>query len=228
MISHEHKCIFIHIPKCAGTSVKYFLFPNREIHWFDANYEVLHGWCPDRKFFMQHATAVQLLDTGLISDEQWKTYYKFTFVRNPWDRAVSDYFWLMQDRKIRDSFKNYLDKSGKFSAVLNDIEATYYRGDHLIPQSRFFETKGPNKMDFVGRFENFESDMQKVAAELGMESHFDLHINKRIKKRPHYSKMYTNALQEKVNNMYSEDIDAFGYTFDDQRTLADRIKLKFS
>ena len=105
MISHKHKCIFIHIPKCAGTSIKYFLFPDENVHWFDANYEVVHGWCPQRKFFMQHATSKQLVETGLISREQWDTYFKFTFVRNPWDRAVSDYFWMMKDRKIKDSFK---------------------------------------------------------------------------------------------------------------------------
>lgn len=227
MISHKHKCIFIHIPKCAGTSIKYFLFQDRPIHWFEPNYEVVHGWCPERKFFMQHASAKQMLDTGLVSEAQWKSYYKFTFVRNPWDRAVSDYYWLMQDRKIKDSFKNYLKKSGRFKAVLNDSGMPYYRGDHLRPQSLFFDMDGPLKMDYVGRFETFSTDMQSIAKDIGIETTFDLHINKRTKERSHYSKMYTDEMRDLVAHMFKSDIESFNYRFDDHRNRLDRIKLKF-
>ena len=177
MISHKHKCIFIHIPKCAGTSIKYFMFPDEDIHWFDANYNVIHGWCPKRKLFMQHATAKQLIETNLITQEQWDTYFKFTFVRNPWSRAVSDYYWLMNDQKINDSFSNYFNRSGRFSNVLNDKNETYYRGDHLCPQSDYFDLEGKYKIDFVGRFENFNEEMDVVLKQLKMERDFNLKIN---------------------------------------------------
>ena len=226
MISHKHKCIFIHIPKCAGTSIKYFLFPDQEIHWYNPNYDVVYGFCLERKIFMQHATSKQLLGTGLVTKEQWNDYYKFTFVRNPWDRAVSDYFWLMNDRKIEDSFTNYLNKTGKFSGVLNDIGTKNYRGEHMIPQSEFFSLEGTDKIDFVGRFENFSEDINTVLKALGGQQKFDTHINKG-KNKTHYSKYYSNTFRDKIAVMYQKDIEKFKYTFDDQRTFFDRLKFKF-
>ena len=223
MISHKHKCIFIHIPKCAGTSINFFLFPEEKIHWFDANYEVVHGWCPQRKFFMQHATSKQLVETGLVTQEQWETYFKFTFVRNPWDRAVSDYFWLMKDQKVEGTFNQYLNRSGEFAPLLNDIGAKYYRGDHLIPQSDFFSEEGIYKMDFVGRFENFSEDMNKVVLRLGYDKEFDMHVNKGINRTEHYSKLFTDESRDIVASLYAKDIQQFGYTFDDQRTIFDHF-----
>ena len=227
MISHKHKCIFIHIPKCAGTSVKYFLFPDQEVHWFEPNYDVVHGFCPERKIFMQHATSKQLLETGLITKEQWDSYYKFTFVRNPWDRAVSDYFWLMNDQNIKDSFNNYLNKTGKFKHVLNYVGTKHYRGEHVIPQSDFFSEEGTYKMDFVGGFENFSADMNKVVKALGHTENFNTHINKAVKKKAHYSKIYSNSQRDMVDKLYKKDIEQFGYTFDDQRTPFNHFKHKF-
>ncbi|AVI51436.1 hypothetical protein C5O00_09730 [Pukyongia salina] len=224
MISHQHKCIFIHIPKCAGTSVKYFLYPNQKIDWFEANYEVVHGWCPKRKFFMQHATAKQLVETGLVTTQQWESYFKFTFVRNPWDRAISDYFWLQNDRKIKDNFSNYLDKAGKFKTVLTETGETHYRGDHLTPQSRFFDEKGTYAVDYMGRFESFENDMQHIVKALGIQQDFDLHINAARKNRRHYSRYYSDALIAKVAKLYAADIERFNYQFDDQRKFADKFR----
>ena len=225
MISHAHRCIFIHIPKCAGTSVKYFLFPNEKIHWKEANYEVLHGWCPKRKFFMQHATAQQLLETELVTPEQWESYTKFTFVRNPWDRAVSDYFWLMKDQKIKDSFSHYLRRSGKFTKVLNEVSETYYRGEHLDPQSHFFDNDGPYALDYVGRFENFLEDMQQVLQLLHIDRPFETHINASKKKRKQYSRYYSDKNRDWVAQQYAQDLENFGYGFQDQRSRWDKLWL---
>ena len=227
MISHEHKCIFIHIPKCAGTSIKYFLFPDHHIDWFEPDYEVIHGYCHDRKIFMQHATSKQLLETSLVTRGQWNNYYKFTFVRNPWDRAVSGYRWLMNDRKIQDSFANYLNKTGKFTKVLNDIGAKNYRGEHVIPQSDYFSEEGIDKLDFVGRFENFSEDIQKVLKAIDCSEGFNTHSNK-SERKIHYSKYYSNTLRDKVATIYQNDIEKFKYTFEDQRTFIDRLKFKFN
>lgn len=98
-------------------SITKFLLKDDDIFWNKPNYKVLYGWCPERKFFMQHATARQLLETKLITEEQWNTYFKFSFVRNPWDRAISDYYWLQKDQNIRGSFKQYLFKEGVFKKI---------------------------------------------------------------------------------------------------------------
>ena len=111
MISHQHKIIFIHIPKCAGSSIKDYYFNSPQLDWKTPNYDLLYGWCPKRKIHLQHATSKQLLETELISEQVFKTYFKFTFVRNPYDRSYSDYLWVQKDRKIKGSFKDYCQRS---------------------------------------------------------------------------------------------------------------------
>ena len=76
MISHKHKFIFIHIPKCAGCSLKEHLVKNSDNKLINSGHESLD---------------VLLKNFSLKTED----YYKFTFVRNPWDRIVSLYFfWL--------------------------------------------------------------------------------------------------------------------------------------
>ena len=215
MISHKHKCIFIHIPKCAGTTIKYMMFPDEHVDWHKADYEKIHGWCPKRKFFMQHATSKQLVETELISEEHWNSYYKFTFVRNPWDRAVSDYFWLMNDQKVKDSFKNYILKKGRFHKYLHDKEMLYYRGDHLELQTNFFDINGEFKMDFIGNFENFNHDLNKIKEALKILNKENLHINK-SKNKNHYSSYFSTELKETFDTIYKNDIEKLKYTYDNQ------------
>jgi hypothetical protein len=191
------------------------MFPDEKVDWHEADYDKIHGWCPKRKFFMQHATAKQLIETELISEEVWNSYYKFTFVRNPWDRAVSDYFWLMNDQKVKDSFENYILRKGKFHKYLHDKEMLYYRGDHLELQTNFFDLSGPLQMDFIGKFENFNEDLNKVKMALGLDTTKDLHINK-SKNKNHYSTYFSKEIKESFDTIYNLDIESLGYNYEEQ------------
>jgi hypothetical protein len=224
MINHKYKIIFIHIPKCAGTSITKFFSSEKKINWKQANYNELYGWCPKRKLFMQHATAKQLLETNLITEEQWKTYYKFTFVRNPWDRALSDYFWLINVCKINGSFKDYIMKRGQFYKVLNNQEEIYYRGDHHRKQTEFFDFQGSFKLDYVGRFENFASDINEILKAVGVENKFNIYTNKSHKAREHYSIYYTRSLKQLVESKFKEDIEILRYSFEEKKQGLYRLK----
>ncbi len=59
----ESKCIFVHIPKSAGTSVKNALFPNTK--------------GPGHRMAM---------DYYLENPKKYEEYFVFAFVRNPFDR----------------------------------------------------------------------------------------------------------------------------------------------
>ena len=216
MISHKHQCIFVHIPKTAGTSIKYLLYGDKKVNPLDADYDRLYGWCPKRNLFMQHATAKQIVELGLVTERQWNTYFKFTFIRNPWERAVSDYFWLMNDQKIKDTFKNYLLKRGNFEKVLNDKNEIYYRGDHLIPQVEYFDYLGKYKLDYVGRFETFNKDLNTIKSILGIQDKTP-YVNKSKNKIKHYSYYFNNELKLIFDSTYKNDLKMLGYNFEKQR-----------
>ena len=223
MISHKHKCIFVHIPKTAGTSINSFFYPGVVFKTREPDYEKLFGWCPERKLHMQHATAKQLLETGLIKQEHWDEYFKFSFVRNPWDRAYSDYIWLQKFSKINGSFKSFINKEKEFKEVLNDNSNPSFLGDHLWEQSSFFDLEGKYKVDFIGRFENFNEDVTTILNKLSIDEEFKVFENKG-KRKSDYSLFYTNSNKKLVESKYKRDIKYFNYHFEDNRKGIHLIK----
>ncbi len=216
MISHEHKVIFIHIPKCAGSSIEYY-FNVKPFDWRKPNFYTLCGWDSKRKIHLQHATAKQYLELELIDEKTWHQYFKFAFVRNPWSRAYSDYFWIMKDTGIRDTFQNFILKKGKFSEVLNDFCKKEYRGDHLTSQTEFITVNGEIAVDFIGRFETFNQDFEKVRKILRLNKPMNFHAKKSKKRHKHYSHYFSNSKKLLIEKQYSEDISTFNYEFIDRR-----------
>lgn len=223
MISHKHKCIFIHIPKTAGTSINSFFHPGVKFHFKNPDYERLFGWCPKRQLHMQHATAKQLLETELITEDVWQSYYKFTFVRNPWDRAYSDYQWVQEFAGVKDTFKNYINKEGAFKEVFTNNSKETYLGDHLLQQTRFFDFKGMYKPDFVGRFESFSDDIELVLKNVALNQVFNVLTNK-SKRRVDYSLFYTKSKRQLVDKKFNKDIELLGYEFEDNKSGFQRLK----
>ena len=96
MILHKHKAIFIHVPKTGGTSIENFFGRvwDPEISKIE-DYSIMLGPSLNHCFY----------DKILEHHPQAPTYFSFSFVRNPWARAVSHYRWfkLWRDeiKKIR-------------------------------------------------------------------------------------------------------------------------------
>ena len=89
MISNKHKCIFIHIPKCGGASVEDVLFKpikertTKDLWMFPSKYQT--GG-------LQHLMASHIIEE--VGEDIFKEYFKFSFVRNPWDKMVSQFNFL--------------------------------------------------------------------------------------------------------------------------------------
>ncbi len=223
MISHKYKCIFIHIPKTAGSSLNKFLSDNEVLNWMKPNYDLLYGWCPIRKIHLQHATPEQLLNLNLISQENWRDYYKFTFVRNPWDRAYSDYLWVMKDRNIKGSFEDYILKKNNFEKVLTDTSTKEYRGDHLLTQSLFL--KGiENQINFIGHFENFKNDIYAICEDLNLQWNENIHEKRSSNRKKHYSLFYNNKKRKLVDTVFARDIENLGYTYTEEKRGIYKLK----
>ena len=224
MISHKHKVIFIHIPKCAGTSITELLFKDVKLDWKKPNYDIHYGWCPERKIHMQHATPEQMINLGLINEETWNRYFKFTIIRNPWSRALSDYLWIQKDRNVKGKFKDYIKRKGDFLKILNDQTDCYYRGDHLNSQTSYLKNRNLNRINKIIRFENLSNEIPELLSTLGFENNNIPHKNPGKKKYKHYSEFFSQKNKKLVEIKFREDILNLNYSFEDRRSLIHFIK----
>lgn len=224
MISHTNKCIFIHVSKCAGTSIEraFGIDTNNNSKINNVN---LYGWHSETKQYLQHSTPEELMKNNLISQEIWNTYYKFIVVRNPWSRAVSDYFWMMNQKKIiLDSFKNFIENRGGFKKVMQPQKKNNYY-THLYSQKKYFFIQGKEiTYDRVIRFENIENELKALAQDLGMsEKLFEKKSNRSFKKLKHYSLFFNQRRKKIVEKYYLEDINYLNYSFEDNKKMNNKL-----
>lgn len=226
MICHVSRCAFVHIPKTGGQSIEqYFLTLN------GLSKKHKHKLCISRNTDPQrgparlaHMRAHEYVDCGYLSAEQYKSYFSFSFVRNPWERLVSEYLHKKLDNKY--CFKDFVFRG---LPQRNDFDDAYR---HIIPQTDYLlDAEGRQFVDFIGRFEYLQDDFAKVCERLGFNDTQLPHINStsslrrtlerkcrhlfrndnRIKQR--YWEYYDDATVKKVAQMYGSDIEMFGYRF---------------
>ena len=207
MINDKHKFIFIHIPKCGGTSME-FLLKNDS--------RMICGWSEKNKVFIQHCTILQLKQLYNIKLDK---YFSFTFCRNPWDKAVSDYkSWFRLNSPFKDivkgtTLKDYLLCRNGYERI-NHLENPLGRGDHFRSQYEYIidEHRKPI-IDFVGKIETYQADFNTVCDNIGIPQQQLPHQNK--SKHKHYTEYYNDETREIVAKKYAKDIEYFGYKFGD-------------
>jgi hypothetical protein len=197
MISHQNRWIFVHIQKTGGNSIRQAL----GVELNDPH---------------KHRFASELRE--IYGMDAWDSYFKFAFVRNPWDRLVS--WWSAIERSRQRSEKGA--KLNKFRAyiianarsfdefLLCDREIEDGSGSKCIYRNQVDYLAGD--MDFIGRFERLETDIVGIAARSGRPNLTLLHLGK--SERGPYTDYYTEATAALVAERYSRDIAAFGYRFD--------------
>ena len=227
MISHKHKCIFIHIAKCAGTSVESAFGVAVDIDNHDVTKnDFLFGWDQKNLLWVQHATPQQLNDLDLISREQWDSYYKFIIYRNSWERAYSDYIWIMENYNKVDSLSKFINRKGKFTNLLNNKEKISYVGDHLNSQKDYFFLDGLRiNYDCEINFDSLDIGFKKVIKELNLKKDFfkkKLNQSSLVKK-DHYSYFYNKKKKALVENIYKQDIEFFGFKFEEKKNLIQKL-----
>lgn len=180
MVSDSYKVVFVHINKTAGTSIGSALGLKRH-----------------------HRTASMIRD--IVSDEIWNSYFKFAFVRNPWDRMVSMYEYRVRaklDIRPGESFEEWIWTSNE----KRKKEPLPLWG----PQTAWFSMDGENTLDFIGRFENIKRDWEVVCSYIGQSIELPrLNVSER---RP-YQTYYNSETKELVSEWHKEDIEMFGYRF---------------
>jgi hypothetical protein len=191
----EHGCLFVHIPKCAGVSVGKALF----------------GYTPGSHI---SALTFQLI----YPREDYERFFKFAFVRNPWERLSSAFHFLKsggmtpKDRRWAES---HLAPFPDLDAFVRGwvTPSSVLSGRHLKPQHRYIcDPRGNVQVDFVARFENLHEDFSTIAQRIGSVARLG-HLNRTPGKKRDYRDDYSAETRRIVAEVYRRDIEVFGYEF---------------
>ena len=188
--------MFIHIPKAAGTSIEKSLglrrlrFPSRFRREFKNEGQCSFG----------HLDVRKRLRNGRITKEFYDSAFKFCFCRNPYDRAVSSYFYA------RKRHPNEFSPSVSFIDFTRTL-ANY--GRMFIEQTWYTDELD---FDFIGRFETLERDFMWVAHKIGIKA--SLRKENNTFHEPYWT-YYNEESIENIAKYYRKDFEFFGYNEND-------------
>lgn len=213
MISFDKQCIFVHIPKTGGTSIENAIWGS---DWSKRTTDQLWmgnvrpGFNKYQSGGLQHLLATQIRQE--VGQEKFDRYFKFSFVRNPWDKLVSQFLYLKTQPMLRDymgvgrwtSFKKYV-------RILLDNHEMHVQS---YEQWRFiYDDKGKSLVDFLGRFESLDDDFTRLTEKLGLKG-LRLPHDMKSKQRKPYQMYYDGKTADLVSNLYARDVELFNYQFD--------------
>lgn len=204
MINHRYKIIFVHINKCAGQSVRRTL----------------------PRGTRGHHTIMHYLELCAREGRDPSEYFKFTFVRNPWDKVAS--FYHYHKRRKWDIFPWKPAAAPDFNEFLQRLfvqdggalAVDIFRGrsgestHHLrLGNSLDWVTdpEGQIRVDFIGRVENMQADFDIVCDRIGIKRKTLPRAN--ASSHQPYWEYYNEASRELVAARFSKDIEYFGYRF---------------
>jgi hypothetical protein len=207
MISFRKQFLFVHIPKTAGNSIQSILrdYSEDEIVALRSEQDGIErfGLRNPHYKLRKHSTLAEY--RAALGQEQFHNLYKFTCVRNPWDRMVSYYFRRTRDAKDwdRKEFKKMISKALSV--------ADYLRLDEG-------EEDPFRNVDYIMRFETLADDFRRVCAAVDIPVKPLPKYNR--SRREHYSRYYDDELRALVRERFALEIERFGYTFDSRAAQA--------
>lgn len=202
MISHRHRCIFVHIPRCGGSSVEAVLWPRER-----TASDLWMGFVePGRNRYqsggLQHLTAQFIRQE--VGDEIFYAYFTFAVVRNPFDKAVSQYAFLRRRPDLRALLG--LSPAAGFKEYLRAIGAVPHV--QWMPQHAFIFEGDTLAVQRIVRFERFETEIGQIFTELGESAAVPrLHGSERLP----LCEYYDDEAVDLVSRIYARDLDLLGY-----------------
>jgi|HubBroStandDraft_5_1064220.scaffolds.fasta_scaffold108734_2 hypothetical protein len=188
IVSDSHRFVFAHVPKCGGIAMRAALAP-----FADGQAAVLS------------ATTHETLPAFIARKPELSSYYKFAFVRNPWERLVS--FYVYARRHLARTLPLLQELSFTQMLRLVDGGAAWLEDLFVMrPQSDYVDGA-----DFVGRFELLAQDFARVCARLGFHAAL---ARRNASEHGAYAPYYDDWSRAFVARRYAQDIAEFGYVFE--------------
>lgn len=196
MISHKLKFIFIHIPKTSGNSLSLFLkeYIDNEVIIRASNMGENQGisiLCEKTKCNIKHKSIEyykNIYNKNIINN-----YFKFTIVRNPYDRILSFYFFTK-------------GKSNK----------TFHRNEFImfLYKCNSFQYKYIDNSFHVIHYENLNDELKNINC-LKEVVNFDLYptLNSSSNFKNRYKTLFDKQLKDLVYNKFRKDFEIFGYSY---------------
>lgn len=221
LISSTHNFAFVHIQKTAGSSVTQAFVPYCRL--ID---RIVYGYLPTRKVFAGANRIFDLRDKGnawatglgrhaplrdlrkVVDEQTYRRLFKFAFVRNPWDREVSFYFYFRTKRFLPDhkaacamDFKSFLKKRME---------------RQLRPQLYWVtDDAGILSADYIGYFESLDENIAEIGKRIMAPILMVPRTNvSKGRKHKDYRSFYDDESAQWVAEKFADDLRAFHYSFD--------------
>lgn len=219
--------------KAAGTSITRTLEPT--LQWNDLVLgstpfgEAIQNFYRQRFNLHKHSRAQEVQQA--IGKELWEDYFTFTFVRHPYDRAISLYTWvkgMVESDGLRRFFpfkmmrkKPFWNFPGTQAFMESKSFSDFIRNTKLLelapgfkPQADWVvDQNGKAMVDFIGKVENIGEDFQRVARQIKCEA-IELGRHNRSGARKNNQPSIQTADREYLYDHFRKDFDMFGYDFD--------------
>jgi hypothetical protein len=220
MINHKYKFVFAHIPKTGGMSVE------SALKGFGSEYVHRHGPKTEQHpHLCKHASLLTIKNN--LKD--FEGYFKFAFIRNPWEWVASNYVFnhgrhfpyleKLKYTKYR-LFKFHLNKEKKKRGekLLKEEKDIFLfwldwwtKGCKPSQHELICDEKNKELTDFLGNFDDFTNDFNLITKKIGIENAVLPHRNK--SKKYNYRELYNDESIELVNSYFKKDISYFNYKF---------------
>ncbi len=207
IISDKYRFIFIHINKCAGTSIRHALsryslsFRDRASDWLYRNFGLTR---PYHAIYSPHITANELRTQ--IGHEIFDSYFSFSICRNPWALQVSLFTYMRTN-------KNHWQYDFAWSfKTFDDYCRWRCDGNFQTQRECVCSPSGELLVDYLGRFERVEEDFKYICERVGL-GHIHL-PKKNVSNTEPYQTFYSDFSRDLIADTFAEDIKFLNYRFD--------------
>ena len=218
IISHKHKFVFVHIPKTAGCSIAdallWYHVGTSGKHWPDVDVKdaqrfAEHSTYKNCNKLPGHATAREAKNYFIREGLDWDSYFKFAFIRNPWDRLVSMYFY--GKRLLDEGYKDAWVQNFKypFPDYIEKVCGVYGKPD--LQYTCVSDYSGII-VDHIGKVENIQIEFDDICQKIGIPMQNLPHVNGT--KHTKYTDYYAPELRDLVAHKFRADLELGGYTYD--------------